>query len=156
VNYKLNVKRILCPVDFSTHSQSANIYASLLAEACGAEILYLYADWPPNDDSPVATHRQDLADRLENEVRPAVRGLNHRYEIRDGEPAREILHLAEEANVDLIVLGTHGRTGAMRLLYGSVCEKVLRGAHCPVMTVKPSQKSGIASSDDDHSAVPAE
>jgi nucleotide-binding universal stress UspA family protein len=64
---------------------------------------------------------------------PAV-GFEHRLLI--GSPATGIVHLAEKENVDMIVMPTHGRTGVLRLLMGSVAEEVVRKAKCPVLTVK--------------------
>jgi universal stress protein A len=65
---------------------------------------------------------------------PRVR-LEHRF--AEGDPAAEILRATEECRCDVIVMGTHGRTGLSRLLMGSVAERVLRKAPCPVVTVKP-------------------
>jgi nucleotide-binding universal stress UspA family protein len=57
-----------------------------------------------------------------------------------GEPAAEILEVAKEAKVDLIVVGTHGRTGLEHALMGSIAERVVRRAHCPVLTVRPQHR----------------
>jgi nucleotide-binding universal stress UspA family protein len=62
------------------------------------------------------------------------------HHLKEGDPAAEILRLAQEARVDLIVMGMHGRTGLGRLLMGSVAERVVRQAPCPVLTVKVPQR----------------
>jgi nucleotide-binding universal stress UspA family protein len=66
------------------------------------------------------------------------------YRIEDGDPAAEILRVAREIGCDLIVMGTHGRTGLGRLLLGSVAERVLREAPCPVVTVKVPPASSLS------------
>ena len=64
-------------------------------------------------------------------------GLSVEGLVRAGYPAEEILRLAEARHADMIVMGTHGRTGFDRMLFGSVAEKVVMAAACPVLTVKP-------------------
>jgi nucleotide-binding universal stress UspA family protein len=76
-----------------------------------------------------------LEDRL-FKLQPPDRTIHVQRLLREGDPAQEILHTAEETKADLIVMGTHGRTGLRRLLMGSVAEVVLRKAPCPVLTVK--------------------
>jgi nucleotide-binding universal stress UspA family protein len=86
-------------------------------------------------------YRQELHQML-HKLRLADLGAAIDYRLEEGEPAREILRAAAETNCDLIVLGTHGRTGFRRLLLGSVAEQVMRRADCPVLTVnRPVQES---------------
>jgi hypothetical protein len=73
-----------------------------------------------------------------NRVLPTAANVTVEHCYLRGNPAHEILAFAEREKVDLIVMGTHGRTAAARLLMGSVAEAVLRRANCPVLTVKPS------------------
>jgi len=84
-------------------------------------------------------------DRIEDELRNYLRGvalnLAHgnvtaEVEVRFGEPAEEIIAYAEDAHADLIAMCTHGRTGLARWAYGSVAEKVMRHAHCPILLVR--------------------
>ncbi len=141
VTMKKSIKRILCPIDFSPFSKSANYYASLLAESSGAEIIYLCVNYPPSNDGPVENRLDELYSMLAYEVRPFVQGVQHQHEVRDGDPADEILEFAKERPVDLIVMGTHGTTGLARLLHGSVCAEVIRKAECPVMAVKDNLRT---------------
>lgn len=134
----MKVNKILCPIDFSPYSKAANFYASLLAKSTGARVLFLSVQYPPRNDTPIESQLDDLFQKLTFEVRPYVPDIQHTYKVRAGEPANEILELAKEQNVDLIVMGTHGTTGLLRLLHGSACAKVLRLAECPVMAVKDS------------------
>ena len=117
------------------YSKAANFYASLFADTNDAELIYLCVNSPVKNE-PVEDQLDDLYSKLSYEVRPFVHDVRHRFEVRLGRPADEILKVAEEFKVDLIVMGTHGTTGLKRLLHGSVCGKVLRSATCPVMAVK--------------------
>lgn len=77
----------------------------------------------------------------------AQSGVNARIEILFGRPAEAILQYASLTGADLIVMATHGRTGALRLLMGSVCEDVMRGAQIPVMVIRPRQVTDAATTD---------
>jgi nucleotide-binding universal stress UspA family protein len=136
-------KTILYPTDFSDASQPAFGVACELAERYAAHLVVLYVE-------PVATaaayEQVMLPDRLDFEVqlmsklgkvRPANPQVRVEHYLVTGDPALEIVHKAREIPCDLIVMGTHGRTGLRRLVLGSVAEKVVRKAPCPVLTVKP-------------------
>ncbi|ABS25017.1 universal stress protein [Anaeromyxobacter sp. Fw109-5] len=142
-------KRICCPIDFSDASRAAMEVAADLARRTGAELWLLHAYPVPGytfpDGSVVASPKmlQDLADGAQrhlDEWRTAAEGLGApRVETAKeaGEPAAEIVAFARERGVDLLVLGTHGRTGLEHALMGSIAERVVRKAHCPVLTVRP-------------------
>lgn len=140
----MNIKRILCPIDFSDFNQAANEYASLLAQSIGAEIIYLHVSLP---DVPYGSYAYiDVAEeeardqkRLE-EIKPTVEGVDVSYVVEFGSPIDKILEHAKEHDVDLIVMGTHGRTGLGRVLMGSVAEAVVRKSECPVLAIKSSSK----------------
>ncbi len=156
------VRRILVPVDFSPSSRAALEFAGYLADRTGASVDVLHVWEPPayvGADSlgmfPAAP-AQPLWDRTRGEV---MREMEHFLGRRDpkapaisarveaGEPSDTILHVAKESGADLIVMGTHGRTGLSRLLIGSVAEAVLRRSSCPVLTIRvPSRhvaKEGV-------------
>lgn len=76
------------------------------------------------------------AERRLRAIKPGSKGVQFEHRLVRGEPAREILRLAKDENADLIVMGTHGRTGMLRALMGSVAEQVVRNAACPVLTLK--------------------
>lgn len=140
----LNVQTILMPADFSECSQAAFRVARALARDYRARLVVLHIAEPP----PFVTHgeferalqrRDGYRSELENSLRelyPSDSGSGVEYRIQDGNPAVEILAVACETGCDLIVMGTHGRTGLGRMLLGSVAEKVLRKVPCPVLTVK--------------------
>lgn len=138
----LPIRRILHPTDFSDHSQAAFTLACALARDFSAEMVICHVFPPPVapvvDGMVVDIPRLDLDPtraRLERMTAddPNVRVI-HKLVI--GEAAEEILRTAEEDQVDLIVMGTHGRGGLSRLLMGSVAEAVMRKAVCPVLTVR--------------------
>ena len=141
---RCDVKRsnILCPIDFSADSEATLSLASTLAEIWNAQLHLVHVH-----EIPFATADGGLVFRGSLEecttaeakqlarVRPTKDGLCQHY-LTVGEPADELLCYADAHKIDLIVLGTHGRTGIRRLLMGSVAEAVVRGASCPVLTLK--------------------
>lgn len=146
---KLNLKRILCPVDFSESSDHAMRYAAALAETFGAELTLLHVVAPviaalPGETALPDTLQADVdelvdacRERLEQTVgKLAANGLPVQHKILNGVPFVEIIRYARDTEMDLIVMGTHGRTGLGHLLIGSVAERVVRKSPCPVLTVK--------------------
>jgi nucleotide-binding universal stress UspA family protein len=131
-------RRILCPVDFSEASQRALEHAQRLAAASAAEVVVLHAfDRPETYDAAGQTRPADptLRDRLLAIV-PESAGVKFRHVLHAGDAGEVICWLAEDQQCDLIVMGTHGRTGLKHLLLGSVAEYVLRHARCPVLVVR--------------------
>jgi len=150
------IKKILVPVDFSDGAQSALALAATMARTFGASIELLHV-WQPPPLIPLAmviipsapeaepmpvnmeelarstagAQMKDLATRLHEE---GVKEVRSRVGI--GNPAHEIVDLAELGHFDLIVMGTHGRTGFAHAVLGSVAEKVVRRAKCPVLTAR--------------------
>jgi nucleotide-binding universal stress UspA family protein len=142
------MKKILCAVDFSEGSPRVADYAATLATATKAEILCVYvapslAEYVGFNVPQAAldTFVGDVVKSAEstmNEFTAAhFKGLPVRGLVLAGYPAEEVLKAATEHQVDMIVMGTHGRTGIDRIIFGSVAEKVVTAAACPVMTVKP-------------------
>ena len=145
----LQVCKILHPTDFSDRSRPAFELACALARDYGAKLVVLHVvQLPlltPVDGVLVPTPVDEAeAFRVELErIWPADPGVAFDHRLAERDPAEEILSAAGVENVDLIVMGTHGRTGLSRLLTGSVAETVLRQAPCPVLTVKapfPAEK----------------
>jgi nucleotide-binding universal stress UspA family protein len=137
----LQLQTILHPTDFSSQSEYAFRLAWSLAKDHGAKLIIAHVMKIPvvygEATAVVNTEafRHELTGKLRQLQGPdqSVR-LEHR--LAEGEAASEIIRIATEANCDLIVMGTHGRTGFGRLLMGSVAEQVMRKAPCPVLTVK--------------------
>jgi len=151
-NAMLLLRTILHPTDFSPAAEEAFQLAGSLARDHGARLVVFHVNPPvPAGELPVASELEDAEEynerlweefhRLER-LDPRFRELRMECKFINGDPAWEILRLAEEIDCDLIVMGTHGRTGLARLLMGSVAEKVLRKAPCPVLTMKARVKAG--------------
>ena len=141
-------RKILVPVDFSDQSAAALEYASAFAKDYGAELLIVHVIEPVIQDlegiEPIeAVEGLQAALR---DVRPKDESIGYSHRMLDGPPADAILRLAEEESVEMIVMGTHGRTGFKRLIMGSVAEEVVRKAACPVLTLR---QPGSASESND-------
>jgi nucleotide-binding universal stress UspA family protein len=134
----IQIKRILYPTDFSTYSNQAYFHAVRLAENSGARLTILFVYTPggqPEEEGVAGGDRQHWKNQLQ-QVRPTNPNIPIDHVFLEGDPASEIVRYAADAGIDLIVLGTHGRTGVERLLMGSVAEKVMREAPCSVLVVK--------------------
>ena len=133
--------RILVPIDFSAPSDAALASARTLASTFGASLhvlhvmenVFLRAVVGDPHDLQVAARRQ-LNERLTDDDRRRLRAVT--VVEQSDEPADEIVSYARTANIDLIVMGTHGRSGVAHMLMGSVAERVVRSAPCPVMTMR--------------------
>jgi nucleotide-binding universal stress UspA family protein len=134
----INVKKILYPTDFSSYSNQAYFHAIALAESHGASLTIVYVYAPAQGTTAAAPTPGDPAywkNQLE-QIRPTNPKIAINHVFLEGDPATEIVRHAASAGADLIVMGTHGRTGLERLLLGSVAEKVMREALCSVLVVK--------------------
>jgi len=144
------IKSILVPVDFSDDSLNALAYGREFAKPMGAELIILYVVEPiyyatPADmyvttpnlttllDEQRRVGKEQLA-RLEAELKK--KGIRGRSILEMGVPAHVIVDTAKRRRADLIIMATHGRTGLVHMLMGSVAEKVVRTAPCPVLTVR--------------------
>ena len=137
----LSIQTILHPTDFSEHSGYAFQLACSLARDRGARVIVLHV-MPVPLVQEKRLYREEMTGELNRLGAPEAQvRVEHRLE--EGDAATQILRVAQEMGCDLIVLGTHGRTGLGRLLMGSVAEQVLRRASCPVLTVRaPFPSSG--------------
>ncbi len=145
----IELQRILVPTDFSKFSQVAITYAAALTEKFGAELYLLHVvqdltvflpeavETAPVVALPVDQFLAAARTAMERSARDnSLQNLPIHQEIRVGTPFYEIVRFAREVKSDLIVMGTHGHTGLVHVLLGSVTEKVVRKAPCPVLTVR--------------------
>jgi nucleotide-binding universal stress UspA family protein len=135
------IRRILHCTDFLDPSDYAFALAGSLAREHGASLTVLHVYPPPASHGEVVARRQSdgFHEQLRKNLRKSCKAdpkLSLEYRLAEGEPAAEILRLAREGGYDLIVMGTHGRTGLGRFLMGSVAEQVIRQAPCRVLTLK--------------------
>jgi universal stress protein A len=145
----VRIQKILLPTDFSSYSSAAVRYACELADKYGAELhllhtLEIHPASVPDFGMGLALPRYvsesraaaenglaELIDPQWSKSRTVVRV------VREGSPVSEIVRYAREHEIDLIVMSTHGRTGLVHALMGSVAENVVRTAPCPVLTIRP-------------------
>jgi nucleotide-binding universal stress UspA family protein len=134
----VHVKKILYPTDFSSYSNQAYFHAVALAENHGASltILYVLSGRADADNGAEGAHDKAYWRDMLEQIRPANESIPVHHVLLDGDPGTEIARYAADAHIDLIVMGTHGRTGLDRLLMGSVAEQTLRSAPCSVLVVK--------------------
>ncbi len=146
-----SIKKLLCPIDCSDGSRVALDYASFLATHFSAELhavhawhvshhvrpdLYVWME--AHGQQPISTVVAAAAKAEAEAFLTSVAAAGREkiiLHVLEGEPAHTITDFATRESFDLIVLGTHGRTGVARLALGSVAEKVVRHSHCPVLTV---------------------
>jgi len=150
-------KRIVCATDFSDTAETAWEIACELARIHQAELVlvHVFVELPVYPEVAVTTiqrvweeQRAWVEQRLAERVEAATaRGLTARSRLRTGTAPEEIARAATDEAADLVVVGTHGRTGINRLVIGSVAERVLRIAPCPVLTVKPRTTRDTARAD---------
>ena len=147
-------KVILAPIDFSEHSQEALKTAAEMAKAFGAELLLIHAV-PAIPRLPSAReffHEAEYEAALHKEAEQRLgelvqdltdNGIRARAEVEiANEVGMEILRSAEHNGVDMIVIATHGMTGWHKLAFGSVAEKVVKMATCPVLVLRAARKAG--------------
>lgn len=147
---RFQLKRILVPVDFSNCSRKALDYARPFAKQFGAELILLHVMEPfvalsvpemlPEKTEWSAERVQGTLEELRAMVSDDIAS---RAMVRQGSPHVEIVDVARELDVDLIILSTHGRTGLDHVLLGSTAEKVVRRAACPVLIVREHEHEFI-------------
>ena len=148
----LPLKKIFCPTDFSEPSYEALDRAKEFALHFGGELLLVHVVTPipviPVPDAPtsfnVPSYEKEMeASALVNLKQIVQEKISEKINVRmivaQGDPALEIARIASEENSDLIVIATHGLTGWKKLIFGSVTEKVIRIARCPVLSIKQNR-----------------
>lgn len=144
------IKRVLVPIDFSPPSMKALDYAADFAKPLGAELCVLFVIEPiyyavPDLAGAAAGSVGGLLDEQRKSAKQQLERLQTRYARRNiklralqqtGTPYQAIVDAAKTLRADLIVMSTHGRTGVSHMLMGSVAERVVRTAVCPVLTIR--------------------
>jgi nucleotide-binding universal stress UspA family protein len=135
-------RRVVAPVDFSDYAaEGANVALSLVEDPTHLDIVHILPvlsagepgiTWDVLDDATRCAHAVESLQQRFSE--PQFAGV--RFSALVGDPGHEIANYAKEAEADLIVLHSHGRTGLKRMLIGSVAERVVRLAHCPVLVLR--------------------
>jgi universal stress protein A len=145
----IRLHKILLPTDFSYYSAAATKYACELATKFDAELHLLHTLETHLASTPtfgmglaLSKHISESKDAAEKSLAGILdpkwsEGRTVIHAVVEGSPKVEIIQYARKLNIDLIVLATHGRTGLIHVLMGSVAESVVRTAPCPVLTVRP-------------------
>lgn len=142
----MDAKKIMLATDFSQCSEAALELAASLARDSGAKLIIVHVETIPYTASsgdylfPIPEPRTGELQELLLKVLPKDRSISVEHRLLVGDPADAIVQAAELEQMDLIVIGTHGRQGISRLLMGSVAESIVRAAPCPVMIVKQPLK----------------
>jgi len=146
---QFHIGKIVVPIDFSEHSQKGLRYALAFAAQFEAEVILVHiveqmvypGDWmyPPLAVTDFATEkREQMIERLR--ALDAGSGVTTKHIVRVGRAWQEVIEIAREEKGDLIILATHGYTGLKHVLLGSVAEKIVRHAPCPVLSVRPEER----------------
>ena len=146
---QFHIGKILVPVDFSEHSQKALRYALAFANQFDAEVTLVHiveqmvypGDWmyPPLAVTDFSTQKRgEMIQRLR--ALDAQSGVKTQHVVRVGRAWQEVVEIAREQKADMIILATHGYTGLKHALLGSVAEKIVRHAPCPVLSVHPEER----------------
>lgn len=147
---EFQLKKILVPIDFSKCSLKALQYAVPFARQWGAELVLLHVVEPVvpvSEMMPLETESVDSTQRELDELKRRIGDLvTASTAVREGNAWMEIVEATHEPDIGLVILATHGRTGLERVILGSVCEKVVRRANCPVLIVREREQEFVAES----------
>lgn len=149
----MNAKKVLFPTDFSHTGDAALRLATSLVRQSGGQLIVVHVQEAPlaygGGEMYYGVPEPDTDEVLAmlHRVRPAEEAISVEHRLVMGDPADAVVRVAEEEQVDLIVLGSHGRTGLSRLLMGSVAEAIVRKAHCPVLVYKEPLRKSTAKSE---------
>lgn len=146
----LPIRKIICPIDFSDSARAAFEFACALARDYRASLVVIHVVPPPTYAVEGIAVPIPVEDPYELRARlvqlyPVDPGVDADYRVLDGDAGDQIVNAASDAKADMIVMGTHGKSGLTRLLMGSVAESVMRHAPCPVLTVRGSFHLPLAS-----------
>ncbi|HKE83095.1 MAG TPA: universal stress protein [Vicinamibacterales bacterium] len=142
-------RSILVPTDFSPTSDAALHYATQMALALGARLYLMHVPGKTGEhfeaNYPLGRFETATRERLSSFLtKDELEQLRPEYALRVGAPAEEIVRYADLCDADLIIMGTHGRTGIAHALIGSVAEQVARVAPCPVLLVRARRRAAVA------------
>lgn len=151
----ISMKKILVPIDFSDYSKAALKYAVEFNERFHAVIILVYVVEPviyPADFSfgqvALPSMETELRDRGQQQLESLIekeipKETKAQAIIRSGKPFIEIIKVAREENVDLIIIATHGHSGIEHILFGSTAEKVIRKSPCPVLSIRSDEQAFV-------------
>lgn len=139
------IKSILVPVDFSANSKKVLDSAEYITAKFGADLFVVFVVQSLDDYSgffiphmPVAKFEEEMVQGAERKMESFLAGKKVvEAKVLSGDVGEEILGYADQKGIDLIIMGTHGYKGLERIMFGSIAERVVKSAPCPVMTINP-------------------
>ncbi|MBV8054628.1 MAG: universal stress protein [Deltaproteobacteria bacterium] len=138
-------RRILCPIDFDDNAMEALALAAQLARQNDATVMLLHVvpfvmppSYAPSNVYTSDVQQESARKRMGESAQKHLKGIKCELSTHVGDVAATILRAERELAADVIVMATHGRRGASRVLLGSVAERIVRQASCPVLTMRPS------------------
>ncbi|MGE3409111.1 MAG: universal stress protein [Pirellulales bacterium] len=147
----MRAQKIIFPTDFSSSSDSALAYATALARDMGATLYFVHVEEPPLAYGGgemyygIPEPNTEALLKMLHAVKPTDPAVPFEHRLLAGDPAGAVVEFAVNEKADMIVLGTHGRTGLTRFLMGSVAESIVRQSPCPVLTFKEPKAVEAAS-----------
>lgn len=148
----MSFKKILCPTDFSEYSEKALSYAKTLAKTFNSKLYLMHIIYEPAEFTGFYVPHISF-DKIRTEIKSGAQKLmdefvgknlkdftNYEVIVLIGDPAYEIVKFAEEKEIDLIVIGSQGKKGLEKFVFGSTAEKVVKRSSCPVMCIKPDRE----------------
>lgn len=142
------VQKILFPIDFASHFETLVPWVATFANKFDATVYVLFVTQDLSNFATFVPHgniqefQQQAVESARKRMAAAVQELSKDFpkletRVESGPPAEKILELAAKEKINLIIMGAHGRKGLERAIFGSVADKVVAGAPCPVMTIRP-------------------
>ena len=135
---RLKLDNVLVATDFSPASKAAMFYAMSIARRHGSKLLITHIVNSHSESTLMEGWRAGQAEVMEHFVRHRLDGIEHELLVKSGDVWPVLAELIADRAIDLVVIGTHGRTGVRKFVLGSVAEKIFRQCSCPVLTIGPS------------------
>jgi len=135
---EVKLDSVLVATDFSTASKQAVLYATAIARRHNSKLFIAHVVTSPSESGLMDGWRAGQAEIIEQLLANRLDGIDHELVVRSGQVGEVLSRLIAEKRIDLVVLGTRGRTGVLKLLLGSVAENIFRRALHPVLTVGPN------------------
>jgi nucleotide-binding universal stress UspA family protein len=135
---EVRLDNVLVATDFSTASKRAVLYATAIARRQNSKLFIVHVVTSRSESALMAGWREGQAEIIDQLLANRLDGIEHELVVRSGQVGEVLSRLIAEKRIDLVVVGTRGRTGVLKLLLGSVAESIFRRAPCPVLTVGPN------------------
>ena len=137
-SFEVKLDNVLVATDFSSASKEAVLYATAIARRHNSKLYIAHVVTSRSESALMDGWRAGQAEIIEQLLANRLDGIKHELLVKSGEISEVLSQLIAEEGIDLVVVGTRGRTGVLKLLLGSVAENIFRRALCPVLTVGPN------------------